>query len=87
MVPVSCNLFFYFQVEVKLTLQNGDPVPQTHNTAPIDNIGHSLFSEVTTKVGQSLLNANNLYYGFKAMYTNISSFSNPVKSGVLQVTG
>ena len=74
-------------VKLKLTQANGDRVPKNEHVAPINNVGHSMFSKVELLINNQPLTTANDYYAQRAYLSTLLGSTQPQQEGVLQSAG
>ena len=75
---------------VKLGLTKSDgktKVPDESVVAPINNILHSMFSEIRIYYNNTLMTPNGLNYGYKKYIETLVSYNTDNKTGALQAAG
>ena len=67
-------------IKCKITKANGNNlVPADDHVAPINNLLHSLFSEVDVKLNDTLVSTTNNTYAYRAYLENLLTFDGPTK--------
>lgn len=75
------------QVRVSITTADGRNLRPTDVIAPVNNIMHSLFSDVILTINNEVVEGGSHQYGYKALLTNLCTMNKGAKESQLQSSG
>ena len=67
------------KVRVKLTLEDDDPIDNTCKVAPVNNLLHSLFQQITVSLKDTVISQANNCYSYRAYLENLLNYSSSAK--------
>ena len=76
-----------FEIKVKITLENGNDLPDGDPVGPINDLLNTMFQTVEMELGGVLVSDPNTKYSYRAYLENIINFNNLVQTTRLRCEG